>query len=185
MVSWRQRQKQKIVFCLGGRCVLCGYKTTARALEAHHVHPEHKSFSISDKNTRSWARVMRELDKCVLLCSNCHAEYHDGLVDMSTLSEILRLDLPRRGRRAETIIKDSHLTRNTPASASVCACGRKMSRTARSCRTCYNAHRQTAIDWPPHHRLASMVDSLGFEGVGRRLGVSGNAVRKRLKRSMG
>lgn len=36
--------------------------------------------------TRSWQDVKEELDKCILVCSNCHAEIHDGLIDISSIS---------------------------------------------------------------------------------------------------
>jgi hypothetical protein len=64
----------------GGRCELCGYSRCIEALEFHHLNHADKDFGISDKGyTRSWDRVKRELDKCLLLCANCHREVHSGL----------------------------------------------------------------------------------------------------------
>ena len=68
----------------GGKCILCGYDKCSRALEFHHVNPEEKEFGISkDGATRSWEKVKIELDKCVLLCANCHREVESGLVNLS------------------------------------------------------------------------------------------------------
>jgi len=61
----------------GGRCERGGYNKCIEALEFHHVDSNGKNFSISDKGyTRSWKRVQKELDKCILLCANCHREIH-------------------------------------------------------------------------------------------------------------
>lgn len=51
-----------------------------RALGFHHIQKEDKEFSIS-RRIRSWARVKKELKKCILVCSNCHSEIHEGLID--------------------------------------------------------------------------------------------------------
>jgi hypothetical protein len=45
----------------------------------HHLNTEEKDFAISDGNIRSFEKIKSELDKCILLCSNCHAEIHDNL----------------------------------------------------------------------------------------------------------
>lgn len=70
----------KVVEVLGGRCILCGYNRCTDALCANHIDPSQKEFGISYKGMcRSWKRVLSELKKCVLLCSNCHTEVHDGI----------------------------------------------------------------------------------------------------------
>ena len=68
----------------GGRCAICGYNKSINALEFHHLDSSEKEFGISAKgHTRSWKQVKDELDKCVLLCSNCHREVHDGTTQLS------------------------------------------------------------------------------------------------------
>jgi len=69
----------------GGQCIICKYKKCKRALVFHHVDPKKKSFGISARGlTKSWDKVRKELDKCVLLCSNCHMEVHDGITQLPT-----------------------------------------------------------------------------------------------------
>ena len=63
----------------GGKCERCGYDKSSRALEFHHLNPSEKDFGISKVLTRSVQSLKEEADKCVLLCSNCHAEIHDEL----------------------------------------------------------------------------------------------------------
>jgi len=79
----RRRVKEVLVAEAGGRCVLCGYSKTARALEFHHLDPSIKKFGLSSGGiTMSLEAARAEAAKCVLLCSNCHAEVEDGLADL-------------------------------------------------------------------------------------------------------
>lgn len=64
----------------GGKCECCGYDKCASALEFHHKDPAQKDFGIGQNGyTRSWEKVKIELDKCVLVCANCHREIHAGV----------------------------------------------------------------------------------------------------------
>ena len=68
----------------GGKCILCGYKKCQRALSFHHLDPKKKEFDLSSRGlTRSWDRIKKEIDKCVLLCANCHMEVHEGITQLS------------------------------------------------------------------------------------------------------
>lgn len=79
--SWRRRTKARAVEYLGGKCVNCGYNRCLRSLSFHHLEPSKKDFRISSRCI-SWESMVKELDKCVLLCSNCHMEVHDGLFSL-------------------------------------------------------------------------------------------------------
>lgn len=81
VIEWRKRTKQKLIEYKGGECELCGYKKCNRALQFHHLNPEEKDFSISGKSI-SFEKLKDEVNKCILVCSNCHSEIHDGLVDL-------------------------------------------------------------------------------------------------------
>ena len=60
-------------------CSLCGYKGCLRALHFHHVEPNKELTLSSGKG--SWPAVKREVQKCIVVCSNCHAEIHEGLIE--------------------------------------------------------------------------------------------------------
>lgn len=76
----RRAIKTKSIEYKGGKCQLCGYNKYVGALELHHLNPSDKTFAIGEKGyTRSWERVKAELDKCILLCANCHREIGAGL----------------------------------------------------------------------------------------------------------
>lgn len=78
--------KDKAVKYMGGCCLICGYNKCNRALHFHHINNFEKDFDISSKT--SWSVVKEELDKCVLLCANCHMEAHDNLIDPELLIEL-------------------------------------------------------------------------------------------------
>jgi len=63
----------------GGKCRICGYSKCNNALTFHHLDPTKKDFGLSANGiTRSWEKTKTELEKCILLCMNCHAEVHHG-----------------------------------------------------------------------------------------------------------
>jgi predicted HNH restriction endonuclease len=72
----RSALREKIINSLGGKCCICGYTKCLSALEGHHIDPVGKEFSLS--TVASWKRIEKELDKCMLLCANCHREVHSG-----------------------------------------------------------------------------------------------------------
>jgi 5-methylcytosine-specific restriction endonuclease McrA len=79
----RKILKEKAIQYKGGKCVICGYKKSKNTLTFHHINPKEKSFGLSSRGiTRAWSKVQKELDKCILLCANCHAEVHDGVTQL-------------------------------------------------------------------------------------------------------
>ena len=85
VILWRKRTKIKLIEYKGGKCEKCGYDKCVGALEFHHLDPNEKDFNISKSgHSRSWKRVKDELDKCILLCSNCHKETHEELNNTSS-----------------------------------------------------------------------------------------------------
>ena len=76
----RKKVRQMAIDYKGGQCQICGYDRCPEALEFHHLDEAEKDFGISDKGyTRSWSRMKQEVEKCLLLCANCHREVHSGL----------------------------------------------------------------------------------------------------------
>lgn len=79
----RRRMKARLVEEAGGRCSLCGYGSFLGALHFHHLDPSTKEFGLGGLGvTRSIERLRREARKCVLLCSNCHAEVEWGVTPL-------------------------------------------------------------------------------------------------------
>jgi hypothetical protein len=67
----------------GGKCIICGYSKCKAAMDFHHLDPTQKDFGIGERgNLPNKENLKAELDKCVLLCRNCHAEVHAGILQL-------------------------------------------------------------------------------------------------------
>jgi hypothetical protein len=73
--AYRRKIKQQAVDYKGGKCQECGYDSCIASLDFHHVNPFEKDFEIGS-NKGSFEKLKLELDKCILLCRNCHGERH-------------------------------------------------------------------------------------------------------------
>lgn len=80
VTQFRHRTKARAVEYKGGKCELCGYDKCLRALGFHHPN-DNKQFGIAASgHTRPWSEIQQEIDKCQLVCANCHAELESTAV---------------------------------------------------------------------------------------------------------
>ena len=79
MIKRTRELKSKAIKYKGGKCIVCGYNKCNRSLDFHHICPSEKDFHIAD-GSRDFEKIKEELDKCILLCKNCHGELHNGLI---------------------------------------------------------------------------------------------------------
>ena len=70
----RKLRRLKAIEYKGGKCESCGYSKYSGALEFHHLDPTQKD--PTGLRAFSLKRLFAEVDKCTLLCSNCHREEH-------------------------------------------------------------------------------------------------------------
>ena len=56
-------------------CVKCGC-SKFYLIDFHHLNPAEKDFTIGENPRVKMETLMKEIDKCVSLCSNCHREFH-------------------------------------------------------------------------------------------------------------
>lgn len=59
----------------GGKCLECGEKRIP-CLHFHHTDSSEKEMDWNEMRKCSWKNIRTELDKCVLLCANCHLVEH-------------------------------------------------------------------------------------------------------------
>jgi transposase len=72
-----RKLKSQMIEYKGGCCVRCGYDKYQGALEFHHLDPKEKDFNPSHLRKYKFdERMKSELDKCILVCANCHREVH-------------------------------------------------------------------------------------------------------------
>src|SRR5258706_5203202 len=74
-----REHKLKLIELLGGKCAECGYCRNYSALEFHHIDPKLKKFQLDMRSLSNlrWDLILMEVQKCRLLCANCHAEHHN------------------------------------------------------------------------------------------------------------
>jgi DNA-binding CsgD family transcriptional regulator/transcription elongation factor Elf1 len=82
VIHWRIKAKKLLVEYKGGECERCGYNKCIDALEFHHKNKNEKDFSISGKSW-SFEKLKNEVDKCILVCANCHREIHFEIKNIS------------------------------------------------------------------------------------------------------
>lgn len=88
--------KQAAIALLGGKCFQCGWAGAPESLEFHHPGFG-KEFTISLGSNLAWERIVSELSRCVLLCSNCHRSEHHAppLRQVAEIAERLAAKLIR------------------------------------------------------------------------------------------
>lgn len=76
--SQRYIRKKELITLKGNKCTKCGYNSSVRALDFHHISGK-KEEGISRILNYKMETIIKELKKCVLLCSNCHIKEHSFL----------------------------------------------------------------------------------------------------------
>ena len=75
----KRKNKKILIDYKGGKCERCGYeKEFLSVYHFHHINPKEKSFNVSSYiGSIDVENLKLEVDKCQLLCGNCHAEVHE------------------------------------------------------------------------------------------------------------
>lgn len=94
----RRKIKLEALKYKGGKCIRCGYDKCPGALVFHHPDPNKKDFAISEKGIsyQSLEKIKPELDKCLLVCSNCHSEIHAEEHEKIRLIKFEEISLEKR-----------------------------------------------------------------------------------------
>jgi len=178
---------------MGGECQRCHWTGHQAALVPHHVVPESKDKTFKIYNTNSWVRTKIEMDKCVLLCSNCHFIVHstsdpkwmgDASIIPSRDDSKLSRSYSNCGRCKDRIRLGSRWCKSCAGVLSHlnrCKdCGARIYIKSKRCNDC-NGKINQKIAWPCSCELIEMVKIKNYSVAGRDLGVSDNAIRKRIK----
>ena len=85
------KRKMELIIMKGMKCEKCGYDKNISALEFHHIDPSKKSFQLDMRHlsNASKEKIIEESNKCILLCSNCHREFHHEDMDKDKISKTI------------------------------------------------------------------------------------------------
>lgn len=161
VVRAQKRKKQNAVDHFGGKCQLCGYSKCLDALEFHHLDKKIKEESPSYVILRwAWERAKEELEKCILVCSNCHREIHS--VSGVGIMDLQRLIKPWMDKEC-------------------CHCKKMFSTKQYDQKFCSPSCKQVSerrVVRPSKNELKVLMQTTSWIQLGRMFGVSDNAVRK-------
>ena len=77
----KQRKQNKLLLdkIKSKGCEICGEKELC-CLEFHHINPETKINSVINMLDEPKEVILEEVNKCIILCANCHRKVHAGLI---------------------------------------------------------------------------------------------------------
>lgn len=165
-ISVRQDELRTWLFELKSKpCMDCGNQFKPWQMDFDHRDHLTKSTEISKMVSKCMSkdRIALEIAKCDLVCSNCHRD--------RTYKR--RLACQER-RQKITVVAHARMKSAPPACLD---CGVAVYPGSKRCRGCQNSPR---LEWPSVEDLVSRLKSVTFEALGRKLNVSGSAVRKHL-----
>ena len=165
----RKNRKEDILYVMGEKCCLCGYDKAKTTLELHHIEPEEKEFTIGKCLNRAWDILHSEIQKCVLVCANCHREIHEGLIT----EELISSYIPERGQEIDKKIYDFKRKK-----VHYCIdCGAEISSDTTRCTKCANLNARV-VERPSRDELKTLIRTCSFVEIGRHYGVTDNTIRK-------
>lgn len=165
VTKFRQKRKQDLVYVHGNRCAICGYDKCIGALQFHHINPQDKQFGLSSGICHSWEQDIEESKKCILVCANCHAEIHNGIIEEelhSSFNESKYLE------KSQELSIEQHKCKR---------CGKSITTGATYCRECWSFLNRKK-ERPNREELKQKIRFLSFSEIGREYEVSDNAIRK-------
>lgn len=170
--SYRQivkslKRKLEFIELKGGKCEICGYDKNISALEFHHLNPSEKKYKLDGRflANASYEKILEELDKCILVCSNCHKEIHHENHNMKFVKQF---------------IEDNKYILKKEIERKYCKeCGKLLLNENKSgyCQTCLARQRRKA-ERPTKEELQELIKDNSLNKIGKMYGVTHNSVKK-------
>jgi hypothetical protein len=172
-------RKARLMEMKGLACSSCGYKKNYAALAFHHRDPSKKSFALDLRtcSNKSWETLLQEANKCDLVCMNCHMEIHHPELDAESsqnkINEFIQFN-------------ETEVNQHLLGSMTCERCGSEYRPDKRKRKFCseecarLNSRR---VERPSKEQLEKDLSEMSFLKVGKKYGVSDNAIRKWLKKT--
>lgn len=90
----RNKRKEWYQEFMSTRCCIVCQENSLECLDWHHLDPKEKDGQVGKmlNHFRSMENVFSEMNKCIILCANCHRKYHAGNLEFGT-TERIRTDI--------------------------------------------------------------------------------------------
>jgi hypothetical protein len=164
------KRKIELIELNGGCCVKCGYDKNVAAFDFHHKDPNQKEYQLDMRklSNTSMVRLIKEVEKCELLCANCHREFHSPDLEMSKVKMLIK------------DIDGSVLVIKEVGKPKCIDCGCEVNYTYCRCRVCSDKNKQKVVR-PSLNILLSEIEKYSQEWCAKKYGVSRSSIRRWIK----
>lgn len=158
-------RKYELVALRGGKCEICGYDKNYGAFDFHHLNPTEKEFQLDSRHLSNTniEDLMKEADKCILLCANCHREAHYPDLEKNLFDERYQ------------IIKNDHVSihnKNKRRQAVCEVCGKEYNY-AKGKRYCSIECNEKAKNYPTFKQIVEKYEELNsWQKVAKYFGIT-------------
>lgn len=165
-------RKLYLVNLRGGKCQRCPYDKNISALEFHHINPKEKKFQLDLRTigNKSFDLILKEFEKCELLCANCHREYHHPELSKEKTSLIIIDYNLQRLKREKT---------NKPKCLD---CGTEINYTYKRCVDCNNFQKRKLKNRPSNQEINEMRLKYSLEEIALKFQVSRRTISRWLSK---
>jgi hypothetical protein len=161
------KRKLELIKLKGGKCKKCGYDINVAALDFHHTNPNEKEIKLDVRklsNTKM-SKLIKEANKCDLLCANCHRETHHPDLELINLDKMLE-NINEKVLSIRTINKPKCID-----------CGIEINYGYQRCNKCSSISKRKVCR-PPYEQLIKEINETNYVVVGKKYGVADNTIRK-------
>jgi hypothetical protein len=164
------KRKIKFIELSGGCCKLCGYNKNVAAFEFHHRDPNQKDYQLDMRklSNTSMVKLIEEVEKCDLLCSNCHREIHSPDLEISNVKLLIQS------------VDDSITDVKEIGKPKCLDCGCDINYTHKRCVSCNNKNKRRS-ERPSLDVLLSEIEEYSQEWCAKKYGVSRSSIRRWIK----
>lgn len=161
------KRKVELIELKGGCCEKCGYDKNVAAFDFHHKDPKEKSYQLNMRrlSNSSMLKLMVEVEKCELLCANCHRELHSPDLEIVKVKELIKN------------VDDSILEIKKVGKPKCIDCNTEINYTHKRCVTCSNKNKRK-VERPKLEVLLEEIKEHSQEWCAKKYGVSRSSIRR-------